>query len=109
MAVRFSRLMAVIVVPRAMEATLSFRYTRKMISQGLEPMASAASMSPGSSSAKAPWTCPGKEGDRPEHQGNDGTLDLNGCAMMARETGMTQVSRMIKGMERNRLMTLSKI
>ena len=56
MAVRFSRLMAVMVVPRAMEATLSFRYTRKMISKGLEPMAKAASIKPGSSSAKAPWT-----------------------------------------------------
>ena len=53
MAVRFKRLTIVMVVPRAMAAMLSLRYTRKMISSGLEPIESAASIRPPSSSASA--------------------------------------------------------
>lgn len=37
MAVRFKRLTIVMVVPRAMAAMLSLRYTRKMISSGSSP------------------------------------------------------------------------
>ena len=40
-------------ITRAMAAMLSLRYTRKMISSGLEPIESAASIRPPSSSASA--------------------------------------------------------
>lgn len=50
----------------------------------------------------------GEEGHGAHDEGDDGAGDVDGgMPMMARERGMTQVSRMIKGMERKKFTSLS--
>ena len=66
-----------------------------------------ASMRPLSTWARALSTWRAKKGTEPNTRGTMAPFTLMVVPMMARVTGMTQVSRMMKGMERNRLMSLS--
>ena len=97
------------VVPLAMAATLSLKYTRKMISRGPEPMDRAASMSPGSVSASALSTCLEKKGTVPIIRGTMAPGTLMAVPMMALDRGMTHVSKIMNGMERKKLISLSRI
>ena len=69
----------------------------------------AASMSPGSVSASALSTCLEKKGTVPIIRGTMAPGTLMAVPMMALDRGMTHVSRMINGMERKKLISLSKI
>ena len=72
-------------------------------------MESAASIRPPSSSASAPSTCRVKNGTAPNTRGTIAPRTYSAVPMMTRENGMTHVSRMMNGMERNRLTSLSTI
>ena len=78
-----------------------------MISIGLEPIESAASTRPLSVSASALSTWREKKGTVPSTSGTIAPGTSIAVPMIARESGITHVSRMMKGIERKKLITLS--
>ncbi len=66
-------------------------------------------MSPWSSSARALSTCREKKGTDPKTRGTMAPRTYSVVPIRVRDRGITQVSRMMKGMDRNRLTALSTI
>ena len=88
---------------------LSLMYTDMIISTGDSPIASAASIFPGSTSANACSTCLAKNGI---HDKVSGTIAAVGPILVPTITlvnGATRARRMIKGMALNKFVSLSKI
>ena len=87
----------------------SLKYTRVIISQGVDPIAKAASITPGSTSSKAISTCLAKKGIVPAIIGTaaaDGPIDV---PTIQRVTPTSKANRMIKGIDRKILINESKI
>ena len=97
------------VTPRVIPGTASFRYTRQTISQGEEPIASAASMRPAGTSARALSTCRPKKGMVAKSSGMIIPRTPMPVPTISRLSSMSRMPSRMKGMERKKSQTRPRI
>ena len=101
------RLMRVIIETLAMPGILSLKYTEKIISMGENPMASLASISPGSTSAIAVSICLEKKGTVPNIRGTYAPSTPRLVPTIALLIGMRRNKSIRKGIDLSMSIALS--